>query len=257
MIKLTLDACVAQHKGDRPEQQDRAALLRNPRQKGVVLAVVADGMGGHAGSVLAAEQVVLTAKQNMETFAPAHEAPESLLQSTIDEAHQMIRTHRAINERQPHSTVVMLLVQSTADGWQATWAHSGDSRLYRIWNDRVIAQTGDHSLVEEMLRQGKITQAEADRHPQKNVLLTSLGGPEIPHVDFSSASGLTAGDSFLLCSDGVWTYFGNQELGTIIGENSARQAAEMLLKRARQRARGAGDNLSLAVVKLVANPKPG
>ena len=57
-MPITVDACAAQHQGDRKEQQDRVAIIPHPGQRGVALAVVADGMGGHAGGVLAAEQVV-------------------------------------------------------------------------------------------------------------------------------------------------------------------------------------------------------
>ena len=63
-MALTLDACVAQHQGDRKEQQDRVALEAHPRHRGLVMAVLADGMGGHAGGALAAEQVVHTARSN-------------------------------------------------------------------------------------------------------------------------------------------------------------------------------------------------
>ena len=73
-MALTLDACVAQHQGDRKEQQDRVGLMAHPRLKGTVLAVLADGMGGHTGGALAAEQVVHTAQNNFSSYAPKDEA---------------------------------------------------------------------------------------------------------------------------------------------------------------------------------------
>jgi serine/threonine protein phosphatase PrpC len=75
-MPLTIDACAAQHQGDRKEQQDRVAIFPHRRLKGVALAIVADGMGGHTGGALAAEQVVHTAKNNLDHFAPADETPQ-------------------------------------------------------------------------------------------------------------------------------------------------------------------------------------
>ena len=70
-MPITVDACAAQHQGDRKEQQDRIAILQHARQRGVALAVVADGMGGHTGGALAAEQVIHTAKTCLEHFSPS------------------------------------------------------------------------------------------------------------------------------------------------------------------------------------------
>src|SRR6185295_9131060 len=77
-MPMSIDACMAQHIGDREEQQDRAGLHQHPRQKKLVLAVVADGVGGHTGGALAAGQVVLTAKNNFEQFSAEDQTPEQL-----------------------------------------------------------------------------------------------------------------------------------------------------------------------------------
>ncbi|WP_353849954.1 hypothetical protein [Accumulibacter sp.] len=68
-MPISIDACVAQHQGDRREQQDRVAILPHPRGGGVALAVLADGMGGHTGGVIAAQQVIHTARNNLEGSA--------------------------------------------------------------------------------------------------------------------------------------------------------------------------------------------
>jgi serine/threonine protein phosphatase PrpC len=81
---ITVDACAAQHQGDRKEQQDRVAILPHvphARRKGVALAVVADGMGGHAGGALAAEQVVHTAKTSLDQFLADGESRGSCLKT--------------------------------------------------------------------------------------------------------------------------------------------------------------------------------
>lgn len=246
-MAISIDACVAQHQGDRKEQQDRVAILPHPRLRGTVLAVVADGMGGHSGGALAAEQVVHTAKTNLDHFAGGDETPRSMLESTLLEAHSMIKTSRVINEKDPHSTAVVMLLHPEG----IDWAHCGDSRLYRFHEGVPVSRTVDHSYVEHLIETGRITPEAALTHPNRNVLVTSLGGKEDPKFSFAGSSELCAGDSFVLCSDGVWAYFEDDELGRIVAGNSARHACEQLIDLARVRACNQGDNLSLAVIKLV------
>ena len=249
-MPITIDACVAQHQGDRKEQQDRIVLVPHPKGGGVALAVVADGMGGHAGGALAAQQVIHTAVSNLGQFSVRSESPRSLLESSLHETHLLIKASRFINEKDPHSTAVMLLLQPG----KVTWAHCGDSRLYRFRGDRLTFRTTDHSYVEQLVAKGKITPEQALVHPNRNILVTSLGGDETPRIDFGEAADPQAGDSFLLCSDGLWGYFGDAELGSVVAAHSAREASELLIDRARTRAKGEGDNVSLLILKLVEVP---
>jgi PPM family protein phosphatase len=245
-MPITVDACAAQHQGDRKEQQDRLAILPHVHQRGVALAVVADGMGGHTGGALAAEQVVHTAKTSFECFSPTVEMARILLENSMLEAHLMIKASRFMNEKDPHSTAVMLLLQPG----KATWAHCGDSRLYRFRDGEPIFRSVDHSYVEHLIATGRLAPEEALTHPNRNVLVTSLGGKENPRFDFGEARDLTGGDSFVLCSDGLWAYFDDAEMGRIVAENSARRASEILVDAARARSGGGGDNLSLVIIKL-------
>lgn len=255
-MPLTLDACVAQHIGDRKEQQDRAGLYQHPRQKGVVLAMVADGMGGHTGGALAAEQVVLSVKNGLEQFSPREEPAADMLSAALRESHMMIRTGRFLNEQDPHSTGVALLLQSQGGTMTASWAHCGDSRLYHFRGDRMLFHTSDHSYVEQMVKKGFMTPEQGAVHPNKNVLVTALGGDEEPMIDTGGAEGLVAGDSFLLCSDGLWGHCGDAELAQLVAAFPAREAAGKLIGRARERADGHGDNCTLAIIKIGEPPKP-
>lgn len=85
-MALTVDTVVAMHRGDRKEQQDRVGLFPHPTRSGLLLAVLADGMGGHSGGAMAAEQVVIKAKQNFEAYSPSSETPEDLLRTSIEDA---------------------------------------------------------------------------------------------------------------------------------------------------------------------------
>lgn len=241
---LKVDSCVARHQGDRSEQQDRSAIFAHPSRSGVMLAVLADGMGGHSGGAMAAEQVMLKARQNLEIYNPGEPADE-LLASTIREAHVIIKLTRFTSEQDPHSTAVLLLLHVG----RADWAHSGDSRLYHFRGDKLMHVTGDHSLVAEMVRKGSLTSERAKSYPHKNVLIGCLGGEREPVIDVGHAM-LQADDAFLLCSDGLWAYFEPDELGAVVAAHAPRRAAEVLIERARERAQGAGDNISLVIIKL-------
>ncbi len=100
--------------------------------------------------------------------------------------------------------------------------------------------------------QGRLTPEQALVHPNRNILLTSLGGIELPKIAFGESASLQPGDTFLLCSDGLWAYFSDQELAWVInGCSSAREASELLIGRARALGNGDGDNISLAILKVV------
>lgn len=250
-MSLQLDACIAQHQGDRKEQQDRVALLAHPRVPGAVLAVLADGMGGHTGGALAAEQVIHTVGTNFQQWNKT-EDPRQLLDTALQEAHTMIKASRFMNEKDPHSTAVAFLL---LPGGRGVWAHCGDSRLYLFRGVWLARRTIDHSYVEHLLRTGRITPEEAESHPNRNILLTSLGGRDAPRIEFGGEEKFQAGDSILLCSDGLWAYFGDEELGALLSTGGAREIAGRLIDLARARGAGQGDNISIALLKFQAAPK--
>lgn len=244
---LAVDACSVSHVGDRREQQDRIGLFRHPKLRHIALAVVADGMGGHAGGAIAAEQVVLTAKNSLEQYSPREDDPQQMLRGCLQEAHLLIRGGRYVNEQEPHSTGVVLLVEPQ----RVSWAHCGDSRLFRLREASCLLRTRDHSWIEELVRTGRATPEQAAKHPNRNLLWTSLGGTGEPQIDLGQATDVAAGDVFLLCSDGLWGYFDDAELAALACAGSAREASAQLVALARQRAAGAGDNLSLVMLRFV------
>lgn len=242
-----IDVCAVQHIGDRREQQDRLGIFPHPKLRKIALAVVADGMGGHAGGSIAAEQVVVTARNSLDQYSPREDDPQQMLKDCLAEAHFLIRSGRYVNEQDPHSTGVLLLIEPE----RLSWAHCGDSRLYRFRDGKCLFRTRDHSYVEDLVQSGKASAAEAERHPRRNVLMTSLGGRDAPRVDTHQITDLVAGDAFLLCSDGLWGYFRDEELAGIVHAMSAREASETLMEAARVRAEGAGDNVSLILLRFL------
>jgi serine/threonine protein phosphatase PrpC len=252
---LKLDVCIAQHQGDRKEQQDRIAIVSHRRAPGVCMAVVADGMGGHTGGAQAAAQVIHSTSLAFQEWGIRNDARQ-LIDDCLQEAHSVIKASRFIDEKDPRSTAVVLIL--LPDG-SCMWAHCGDSRLYCFRGERLLFRTADHSYVEHLVRTGKITPEMVETHPKRNILLTSLGGAEDPQIDYGSMkenlqTRPLLGDSFLLCSDGLWGYFKDAELGQIISSLSAREASAKLIEIARERGEGYGDNISLALLKFIEDP---
>ena len=244
-MSLALDVCMAQNLGDRKEQQDRIAVLAHPQIPNVTLCVLADGMGGHEGGALAAEQVVHSSKMGLAQYDPEEEEPEHFLETLFNDIHTMIKSSRFINEKDPHSTAVFLLLQPG----RVTWGHCGDSRLYFCRGIQMVRHTTDHSYVQRLINQGRLTPEGAKTHPQRSMLTTSLGGKEPPTFDLDYEENPIPGYSFMLSSDGLWAYFSDEEIGVICGTQTAKSACQHFITLARQRAAGRGDNVSLIVVK--------
>ena len=235
------------HKGDREYQQDQIALLSHPRINGCMLGVVADGMGGRSGGRKASDQVMLTTRQLFERYAPDKDDAPSLLKQVAQEAHLVIKLTAISSEQEPHSTIAAFLINP--DG-ECHWIHAGDSRIYHFHGSRLVRRTMDHSYVQTLVDRGELTEEEANVHPQSNILMGCLGADDDPPMDLHFIEQLQPGDVLMACSDGVWHYFSPAELGSVLSSLSARESTEFLIEKARTRARGGGDNLSLIVVKL-------
>ena len=133
---------------------------------------------------------------------------------------------------------------------RCTIAHSGDSRLYHFRGSELIHRTRDHSYIQSLVDRGQLTEEQALNDPRSNLLLHCLGTENEPAVTVRDLGMLAPGDAIVACSDGVWHYYTTAELGRVVSQLSPRDACEFLIRKARQRADGRGDNLSLIVVKL-------
>lgn len=242
-----ITAATGLHRGDRAYQQDQVEIVPHPQVAGCALGLVADGMGGKSGGRTAADQVVMTARQVFDRFNPAEDAPEPMLQQLVIESHLMIKLTAITADEEPHSTLAAFLVLPDRTGYTV---HAGDSRVYHFRGAELVRRTIDHSYVQRLIDEGKLTEAQANSHPQSNLLTGCLGTQQDPPVTLQRIDRLEVGDSLLACSDGLWHYLSTKEMGTIVNALSPREASEMLISKARQRARGTGDNLSLALVRF-------
>lgn len=242
-----IQASTGIHRGDRDYQQDQVCLLRHTRHPACMLAAVADGMGGRSGGRKASDQVMLTAGQLFERYDPDTDDPAGLLRQIVEESHLVIKLTAVSSEQEPHSTIAVFLINPGGDSY---WAHAGDSRIYHFRNGNTVFRTIDHSYVQTLVDKGEITEEEAQYHPHSNILAGCLGTENDPPMDIHVIPRLRAGDAIMSCSDGVWHYFRPEELASAIATLTPRDACEFLIQKARSRARGTGDNLSLVIVKL-------
>lgn len=248
--RFRVSACTAEHIGDRPEQQDRVAILTSRRNTGALLAIVADGMGGRTGGRMASDQVISTADSLFQDTSAADSDLALLLRQIAAEAHTVIRLSAMSSEKEPHSTMVALIVCRT----HAVWAHAGDSRLYFFRGGRLMHRTLDHTYAAHLAAEGHHQAARVAARKYKNIVASALGIAREPQVTLGEATDLQEGDLFLLCSDGLWAHFDERELASLLTLRSPRAACEELVRVARERAKGRGDNLSLAIVKLDSPP---
>lgn len=251
MTSFKLSVCVAQHIGDRQEQQDRVAIITSPRNPGAMLAIVADGMGGRTGGRMAADQVVSTAENLFKDMTERDSTFRDMLLHLAAEAHTVIRLTAIASEKEPHSTLCALIIKKN----YAIWAHAGDSRLYFFRGGKLVHRTEDHTYAEQLRLEGRYEDAEIAAGRYKNILVSALGINKKPKIVIGEDAALREGDIFLLASDGMWAYFEDDELAEILQQLSPRDASERLVSLTRERAEGRGDNLSVAIIKLEPQPK--
>jgi PPM family protein phosphatase len=244
-----LNAATGIHRGDRSYQQDQVEFLPHRGHPGCALAILADGMGGKSGGRKAADQVVMVARQLYERHDPSKDDASELLRQLVQESHLMIKLTAMAAEEEPHSTIAAFMIGPNR---QCNIVHAGDSRVYHFRGPDMVSRTIDHSFVQRLIDEGQITEEEANVHPQSNLLTGCLGTHNDPPITLGNIGPLDIGDSMLVCSDGLWHYFTPKELGAIVHTLPPREASEMLVSKARQRARGGGDNLSLALVRVEA-----
>ncbi|HED35862.1 MAG TPA: serine/threonine-protein phosphatase [Gammaproteobacteria bacterium] len=204
--------------------------------------VVADGMGGYeAGNV--ASNMIVQALGELSSLTSISDMVDSVEDCLIDANHRILEyADIMLDGRTLGSTVVTLLIKGHVG--ICLWA--GDSRLYRYRNKQLIQLSRDHSQVEEMLLQGLLTPEEAENHPDSNVITRAIGASQEVYIDIDVFN-VQLGDSFFLCSDGLYNMVSDEEICDVISRLPVDEAVETLVQMALDE--GANDNVSVILVK--------
>ncbi len=242
--------------GGRRTNQDRVTWLATDD---AVLMVVADGMGGHLQGEVAAQIAIDTLTERFRREAKTRLAdPSGFLAATLQQAHETIVRYATDCRIPPHAAPRTTCIACVVQDGLASWAHAGDSRLYLIHGHAEgpprVAQTRDHSIVQRMVDQGSLSDAEAATHPLRNRVFSCLGGDVKPHIEVSPAVKLQEGDLIALCTDGAWSPLG-ETLVAELGRASPNTTVPHLLNAAELAAGPEADNLTLIAMRWEA-PDP-
>lgn len=268
MVRLSW--AVATHPGLRRDSNEDAHAARPD----LGLFLVADGMGGHAAGEVASE----TAAQTIQAFAedtrardlnrtwpfpfePALSIDANRLKAAFRLANRQVaeRVANAQELRGMATTVSAVLVSETEAGAaQAAIGHVGDSRVYLHRGGELRQLTDDHSWVGEQMRAGSMTDADARRHPWRNVVTRAISGGADPDVDVVDVP-LEAGDRLLLCSDGLSGVVTDDRIAGLMAGDGLEAVCEALIAEAN--AAGGPDNITTVLIEIadaqVAEPGDG
>lgn len=252
---ITVTSAVATHPGLRREGNEDASCVRAD----LGLYVVADGMGGHAAGEVASRLAVETIESVISdtqtadlssTWPFPYDTSTSLDGNRLKAAFQMAnrRLTSAMGEnddlRGMATTAVALLIGPEG----MTAGHVGDSRAYRLRDGRLTGLTEDHSWVNEQVRAGLMSDADARRHPWRNVVTRAITGGDDPVPELATVECRT-GDRLLLCSDGLSSVVANEQILTLL---SAQQPLQTICSTLITAANDAGgpDNITVILLQV-------
>ncbi|SES66188.1 protein phosphatase [Natronincola peptidivorans] len=217
-------------------------------ENGVALYMVADGMGGHKSGEIASSIAIDSIKNHIIRYL-TDEFEEPAIKGVIFEAFN--RANQEIYDKSANNfdcegmgtTVTMALIIQG----KLFIGHVGDSRAYLLRNSELEQITQDHSLVAELVRNGSITEREALKHPQKNIITRCLGTDESVKADIFSLD-FVEGDMLILCTDGLTNFVDKEEIKrAILEKEDCMEGCSYLVSLANQR--GGYDNITVVIIK--------
>jgi PPM family protein phosphatase len=232
---MTLRAGAATHVGRVRERNEDSYLVREP------LFAVADGMGGHRGGDVASA----LALEILSTASGDEASPDVVVKQIREANHRVLeRGGRELDLQGMGTTLTAILVS----GNQAHVAHVGDSRAYLVRDGEIHQLTEDHTLVQRMVQEGRLSPGDAGRHPHRSILTRAVGVEEDIPVDQLTLD-LRAGDRLLLCTDGLTGMLSDERtLEILAAEPDPQAAADRLVKEANQA--GGDDNITVVVLDV-------
>ncbi len=249
-MTLEIDACAVTDRGCRRKDNQDSVCYVSPRSAGVpnagaALAVVADGMGGHRGGQVASG-IAIDAIRSEFLQADTDDLAQVLARAFETANEVIFRTAAQVPSLHGMgTTATALLLQSD----KAVLAHIGDSRAYLCGRRTIEQLTEDDTLVRALVRDGMMSEQTARHHPDRNLLVKALGTKAMLEASiFRYPDRVCAGDTFVLCSDGLHDLVSDEEIAAHTSAPTAEQACRDLLGLALDR--GASDNVSVIVLKI-------
>ncbi|MGZ5341147.1 MAG: Stp1/IreP family PP2C-type Ser/Thr phosphatase [Solirubrobacterales bacterium] len=203
---------------------------------------VADGMGGAQAGEVASSIAARAFEKNLDESKSAERQLKEIAQQANTEIHELAEKDSS------RAGMGTTLTTALLRGDEVSIAHVGDSRAYVFRDGELKQLTKDHSLVEELRRQGRLTDEEAEEHPQRSIITRALGPEDKVKIDTLSFAARDD-DVFLLCSDGLTTMVGEEQIGEILADAKSLKSAVTKLIEAANSA-GGRDNITAVAFRL-------
>ncbi len=235
----------------RSHNEDRIQFLVRGSDSQNILAIVADGMGGHAAGETASHEAVQSIQSHY--FAKKYFSnPIRTLKNAVIQANTHIyrlAAHDPALSGMGTTVTALAIVKG-----YAYYAHVGDSRLYLLRNGVMQQLTQDHTLVAQMLRDGLIAKEQALTHPDRNIVTRALGTQPIVEVDVIKLPiSIQTDDIFMLCSDGLYDLVTDSDIVKLVSEHNPTDACRLLIETARSA--GGYDNISVIILAVQTTKK--
>ncbi|MBR5219162.1 MAG: Stp1/IreP family PP2C-type Ser/Thr phosphatase [Clostridia bacterium] len=240
-----LDFYGATDKGvKRIENQDSFYVAK----KAPYVFIVCDGMGGHAAgnvaSSSAAESVYKYVSMH-SSFDMTDQKAELLLGGAMEYANNIVHSRSLLSSKYAGMGTTADVCFLNVDTLYIS--HVGDSRVYLMREGELIRLTEDHTLVNKLLREGEITEKQAEKHPDRHMLTQALGTEEKIEYDFIKQQ-ICEGDIILMCTDGLTNMVSEDTIKVLLISGSAEQAVNQLIEKANKN--GGADNVTAVVIKF-------
>lgn len=237
-------ACLSDAGCVRDSNEDAARIHESADDARGVLAVVADGMGGHMAGEVASHLAVETIH---DVYFQHPGAPGEALQAAFAAANHVIY-ERAQQNRLCAGMGTTCVAVAVCEG-QAYASHVGDSRLYLVRRGQIYQLTNDDSVVSEMVSRGVISRDDARRHADRNVILKALGTrADVVASSWSEPLPIQPGDTLVLCSDGLTDMVSDGELASTAADGPVAEGCRALVGLAKSR--GGFDNITVALLRF-------
>lgn len=228
----------------RHENQDSYAV--GQIQDGIY-AVVCDGMGGVSGGQIASSLAVKAFSESLESiYKPEAKSMRNLFEIICDKSNSAVYNYAKENPELLGMGTTLVACVALTD--KIIILHAGDSRAYLFRDSKLTALTKDHSMVQQLVDQGYISEEQAEHHMYKNLITRALGTDETVKVDFSEFD-IQPYDTFLLCTDGLTNYVSKNEIIDILSTQEPNFAVDSLIETANSA--GGGDNITAVIIKNV------